>query len=364
MPDDIWHSWLCVYFRNRALPTQEAHDCAHEAFLRYTQHAEAPAWNDGNPPALLWQIAHDVLCEYCRQRDRHARLQQRLIQHQRCAPPCDVEEMAIDAVECERFMASLPGRLREVLQLRLQGYTYADIAQALTLSQGTVKSYGAQLREKFRKYFGYDPTKSPSRIGNIHGGLSEEALPLSEKEEVDDAQGTGMDSGGAVRGKRVRSAPHARRARTVRGGGTAPVPLTLMNSGCGCGGVGDSSLSSPILSSVTADRAFNGVQTFLCETGGVRPLAAGCVDLEDDCIFRGSIIQYRCVNEWWMPTCFGQFEQYERWRYRWQCGNCYIVRCCDWSRSGCCDQLANPPCQDNDPPCSSRPCAEPQINCD
>jgi RNA polymerase sigma factor (sigma-70 family) len=219
MPDDIWHSWLCVYFRNRALPTQEAHDCAHEAFLRYTQHAEAPAWNDGNPPALLWQIAHDVLCEYCRQRDRHARLQQRLIEHQRCVPPCDVEEMAIDAVECERFMAFLPGRLREVLQLRLQGYTYADIAQALSLSQGTVKSYGAQLREKFRKYFGYDPTKSPSRIGNIHGGLSEEALPLSEKEEVDDAQGTGMDSGGAVRGKRVRSAPHARRARTVRGGG-------------------------------------------------------------------------------------------------------------------------------------------------
>jgi len=105
MPDDIWHSWLCVYFRNRALPTQEAHDCAHEAFLRYTQHAEAPAWNDGNPPALLWQIAHDVLCEYCRQRDRHARLQQRLIEHQRCVPPCDVEVMAIDAVECERFMA-------------------------------------------------------------------------------------------------------------------------------------------------------------------------------------------------------------------------------------------------------------------
>ncbi len=224
MPDDSWLWRLCVYFRNRALSTQEAHDCAHEVFLRYTQHADAPAWNEGNPPALLWQIARDVLCEYCRQRDRHARLQQRLIEHQRCAPPCDVEEMAIDAVESERFMAFLSGRLREVLQLRLRGYTYAEIAQALSLSEGTVKSYGAQLREKFRKYFGYDPTKSPSRIGNIHGGLSEEALLLSEKEEVDDAQGTGMDSRGAVGGKRVGSAPHARRTRTARGGNGSGSP--------------------------------------------------------------------------------------------------------------------------------------------
>lgn len=97
-------------------------------------------------------------------------------QPQRCVPPCDVEEMAIDAVECGRFMAFLPGRLREVLRLRLQGDTYAEIAQALSLSGGTVKSYGAQLREILRKYFGHDPTKSSSRIGNIHGGLSEEAF--------------------------------------------------------------------------------------------------------------------------------------------------------------------------------------------
>lgn len=141
-----------------------------------------------------------------------------------CVLTCDaetcVETLAIDELDAERFANSLPERLREVLELRLQGHTCAEIAQQMSLSPGTVKAYLAELRKKFVKYYGYDPTKTPCCDGNIYGSFSGAEASASHREAQNAREEvSGLDGGRSVRGKRVRSAPHTRRARRARGGG-------------------------------------------------------------------------------------------------------------------------------------------------
>jgi hypothetical protein len=190
-----------------------------QVFLRYSTRSDVPPWGKHALPPLLWRLARDVLCEHFRQQ---AREKQRL-EPLRCVLKCDaetcVEALAVDELDAERFANNLPERLREVLQLRLQGYTCAQIAQQMSLSPGTVKAYLAELRKKFVKYYGYDPTKSPSRDGNIYGSLS--GVEASVDGEIQNAlkEVSGLDGGKSVRGKRVRSAPHSRRAGRARGGG-------------------------------------------------------------------------------------------------------------------------------------------------
>lgn len=220
MPDgDGWHTILCNYFVHHALQREQAEECVTQVFLRYSTRSDVPPWGKHAPPPLLWRLARDVLCEHFRQQ---AREKQRL-ENLRCVLKCGaetcVEALAVDELDAERFANNLPERLREVLQLRLQGYTCAQIAQQMSLSPGTVKAYLAELRKKFVKYYGYDPTKSPSRDGNIYGSLS--GVEASVDGEIQNAlkEVSGLDGGKSVRGKRVRSAPHSRRAGRARGGG-------------------------------------------------------------------------------------------------------------------------------------------------
>jgi len=216
-----WQQRLWGYFCHHRMTLPEAQDCAQEVCLRYARMANAPLWGQGDPPDLLWRLAHDVLCEYCRRADRHAALLKRLAQERLCVSSYGVEARAIDALDADRFTNTLPGRLREVLELRLQGYTVAEIAKHLSLSPGTVKAYLAELRRRFVKYYGYDPTKTPSSVGNIYGGLSgAEASTSPREEDRKDARQkvSGVDGGRSVRGERARSASHARGVRRAGGG--------------------------------------------------------------------------------------------------------------------------------------------------
>ncbi|GBC95594.1 hypothetical protein HRbin16_01385 [bacterium HR16] len=180
---DEWHIALRDYFTHHALKREQAEECVTQVFLRYHAKADAPPWDADTPPPLFWRLARDVLCEHFR---RQTREKQRLEKLQ-CALTCNaetcVETLAVDELDAERFANSLPERLRQVLELRLQGYTCAQIAEQMSLSPGTVQAYLAELRKKFVKYYGYDPTKSPSRDGNIYGSLSGAEASASHREE-------------------------------------------------------------------------------------------------------------------------------------------------------------------------------------
>lgn len=156
--------------------------------------------------------------------------------------------------------------------------------------------------------------------------------------------------------------PRTLAAFGVRGGTADPTSL-LLSSGCGCRSDGESTPSVEPIGNVSELTPLLSTTHPWTDTQKVQPLAAACIDVGEECISLGGREQYRCVNEWWMPTCFGQFERYKRWQYPWRCGNCYVVRCCPWARDGCCTRLDEPPCQQNYAPCAKPVCYEPSINC-
>lgn len=221
MPNgDGWHILLGDYFTHHALKREQAEECVTQVFLRYSTKTDTPAWGTGAPPPLFWRLARDVLCEYFRRQERQKQQREKLQGAVANTREFCAEMLAIDRLDAERFANRLPDRLREVVKLRLQGYTCAEIAKQLSLSPGTVKAYLAELREKFVQYFGYDPTKKRSCDGNVYGSLSgaePSASPREEERQNALEEVSGLDGGRFVRGKRVRSASHPRRARRAWG---------------------------------------------------------------------------------------------------------------------------------------------------
>ncbi len=213
---DGWAHTLLGYWCSHGLSVEQAQDCLSETFLRYSRRRHLPPWNTGEPPPALWRIARDLLCEHWRRRAREQQQAERLLVHYRCI--CD--RPCVDEVETETFRLSLPPRLSEVLALRLEGYTCREIAGQLHLSESTVKSYLAELRTKFREFYGYDPTKSASASGYI-----DRSLTASEEDTTNaNAHSSGMDGDGASGGERVRPAAHPRCARRRAGGGGSRKP--------------------------------------------------------------------------------------------------------------------------------------------
>ena len=65
-------------------------------------------------------------------------------------------------IDGEQFLASLPPRLRAVLELRLAGYSWDKAAQQLGVKASTLRGYLSELRAKFVEFFGYNPSNRAS----------------------------------------------------------------------------------------------------------------------------------------------------------------------------------------------------------
>lgn len=354
---DHWASLALKFWRSHGVSPEAAQELLIELFLRYSQRQLLPPWGQGMPPPVLRQIVRDLLTEHWRWQSRTKRQMDALRAHYCCMEqPCLARE--IDPL---LFRNDLPLRLREVLSLRLEGETCAEIAQHLGIGTGTVKSYLRQLRQKFVEFFGYDPTKRSASSGYISDNARKGHHSGEEEVSKHDTQSACDDDAGSVGGKRVRTAPHSGHTRR-RAGGVDPATV-MLGKDCGCG-ADLASLTLPASGSAPiADTTVTAPQD-----GDLSPLLATCIDVYRECKAETPVPQEKCVDEWWrLLTCPNQYEKYKRWKYRWLCGSgsnvCYVTRCCPWSEVGCCTNLDNPTCQGNDAPCARPVCEEPQVNC-
>jgi DNA-directed RNA polymerase specialized sigma24 family protein len=139
-----------------------ADDLALSCLLAFHDHHRYP-WQHPEPAhALRWctQKLRALACDAYRRAQRHPCLAlETLPEGVACV---DIAAQVQADIDGERFLASLPPRLRTALALRLAGYSWDEAAQQLGVSASTLRGYLPELRAKFVDFFGYDPSKRAS----------------------------------------------------------------------------------------------------------------------------------------------------------------------------------------------------------
>ena len=164
-----WIRWVCMV--DGGLPQDEAEDGATPILLSYYRRTGSYPWQQPMPDVpLLRTLCHDYANAFWRKQKRRDRLLERWMTLSSDGYR-SVEAAAIDELCASEFLDSLPPRLRELVRYRLQGNTCPQIAEKLGVSAGTVQAYLRDLRQLFKKFFGYDLTKRGGRDSNSYGKI-------------------------------------------------------------------------------------------------------------------------------------------------------------------------------------------------
>jgi len=161
---------------------------------RLHDHHRCYPWQHPEPAhALRWccQKLRALACDAHRYAERHPCLSlETLPESVACV---DIAAQVQGDIDGERFVASLPPRLRAVLELRLAGYSWDKAAQQLGVKASTLRGYLPELRAKFVDFFGYDPSKR----------ASESLIRTEGKTAPSDDRGGDTDEGNARIGERL-----------------------------------------------------------------------------------------------------------------------------------------------------------------
>lgn len=154
--------WLVCLRRRAARLTScaaDAADLAHDCLCAFVNHFGCYPWEYADPlHAWRWcclklrALAVDAHCHT----QRHPSLS--LEEAPESLACVEIAEQVQGDVDGEAFVAQLPPRLRAVVQLRLQGFSWEEIAQRLGVKASTVRGYLPELRARFVAFFGYDPS--------------------------------------------------------------------------------------------------------------------------------------------------------------------------------------------------------------
>ena len=140
-----------------------ANDLAHTCLLAFHNHHCCYPWQHSDPAyALRWcaQKLRALACDAHRHAQRHPCLALEMLPENFACVEIAVQVQ--ETVDSERFLASLPPRLRAMLELRLAGYSWDEAAQQLGVKASTLRGYLPELRAKFVEFFGYDPSNRAS----------------------------------------------------------------------------------------------------------------------------------------------------------------------------------------------------------
>jgi RNA polymerase sigma-70 factor (ECF subfamily) len=143
----------------------DADDIVQEAYLRAFRYGEG--FRGGDPRAWLLRIVRNTAYQWIHASRAHQPLAEfdELV-HTSEAGSANPETLMMqnaDSEIVERALSALPVRFREVLVLReLQGLTYKEIAEVVSMPIGTVMSSLSRARDRFRQAVSRELSANPS----------------------------------------------------------------------------------------------------------------------------------------------------------------------------------------------------------
>ncbi len=137
------HGWLVGWLHRRLGCIHDSNDLAHDTFLRVLA-ARTATTHLREPRAYLSTIAHGLMVDHLRRRD----LERAVLEALAALPEAQVPSPETHAlwletlIEIDRMLGGLPPRVRRAFLLaQLEGQSYAQIAERLGVSTGSVKLY-------------------------------------------------------------------------------------------------------------------------------------------------------------------------------------------------------------------------------
>jgi RNA polymerase sigma factor (sigma-70 family) len=145
---------LSGFIRVRLGEAGEAEDVLHEAFMAVLRERERRG-EVQSFRAWLYQVANNLCLNRVRARRRAGRVEEAF----ESVDPRDTEAAGVDAVlegqqrlqQLHRAVARLPEALAEVYRLRASGMSNDEVAQALEIPVGTVKSRTHEMVKRLRE---------------------------------------------------------------------------------------------------------------------------------------------------------------------------------------------------------------------
>ncbi|HTG68956.1 MAG TPA: sigma-70 family RNA polymerase sigma factor [Candidatus Udaeobacter sp.] len=130
-----------------------AEDLAQETFLRlYRNPPDQPEAIGGWLHRVLTRLAYDYMDKKARERNLTQKQEQTMLAQPQAAP--SNEQQLIDKGEQEQvrgWLDSLPERDRQMLLLRYEGYSYAEIAEQLQVRQPQVGTMLRRAGERLKR---------------------------------------------------------------------------------------------------------------------------------------------------------------------------------------------------------------------
>lgn len=139
------HSWLRRWLSVKLGCSHTAADLAHDTYLRILARGTTPASDQSR--RFLTQVAKGLVIDhYRRRRIETAYLETLSLLPETLAPSPEEQALTIEAlVEIDALLHELPDKPRRAfLMCRLEGLSYQDIAEALSVSVSSVEKYIAR----------------------------------------------------------------------------------------------------------------------------------------------------------------------------------------------------------------------------
>jgi RNA polymerase sigma-70 factor (ECF subfamily) len=151
------------YCHRRLNNREAAEDATQTIFMRAFENLESCKDSDGFR-SWLFAIAHNVVIDAWRKAKPERSLDWGGDLHDTATSPEDAAIAAADHLQIAALLKKLPEQQREVVELRLQGFTDKEIAAILGKSHEAIRATQHRALLQLRALMGFAPNKGPGHV--------------------------------------------------------------------------------------------------------------------------------------------------------------------------------------------------------